>query len=412
MLKDSSSLLPLIVMGVRMSTLTVKFGLTLFVTRFMGLADLGFFGLVSAVTIMGPPFLGCGFMNILARSAVTCSSEELTCDLRRNARFLTLIYMPILIVALGYGLVTGNTVLALLVFGVVVLEHVNQDIFAVLLNLNRPLAANMMHFARAALWALLFMAGALVEPTLRNMEWLMVFWLAGNIVCFAGFFWLARHWPWRTVQSVDSFKSWVRSNFKVSRTIYAVGWVQTAGSYLDRFVISLFLGLELTGVYVLFLSVASALSNLVLTGVIQFARPKMVRAFKEKDTAYGAMYMQCMRNTLLACFALGIPAAAVMYVLVPYLDRPLAVEWFHVLWYVLCGFVASSIVQAQNLVFYSQHRDDLTFHYNGIFLVLMLAFNLILIPILGIEGAAIASIVVPLTLAALQFKKIKCLLSI
>lgn len=390
-----------------MSTLAVKFGLTLFIARFMGLGDLGFFGLVTAVTIMGPPFLGCGFMNILSRSAVTCSGEEMTRDLRQNGRFLILVYIPILIAALSYGLATDNATLALLVFGVVLLEHVNQDIFALLLNLSHPFAANLMHFARAALWAVLFMAGAFIEPGLRSMEGLMAFWLFGNILCLAGFLWLARYWPWRAGQSTEPFRNWIRSNFKISRTLYAIGWVQTAGSYLDRFVISFFLGLELTGVYVLFLSVSSALFNLVLTGVIQFARPKMVRAFKERDTAYNAIYAQCICNTVMACFALGIPAAAVMYVLVPYLDRPLAVEWFHVLWYVLCGFVALSTMHAQNLVFYSQHRDDLTFRYNVIYLVLMLGFNLMLVPILGIVGAAIASIVAPLVLTGLQFRKIQ-----
>lgn len=392
-------------MGVRMSTLIVKFGLTLFIARFMGLADLGFFGLVTAVTIMGPPFLGCGFMNILSRSAVTCSKEELTCDLRQNAQFLTLVYIPIAIVALAYGIATGNTVLTLLVFGVIALEHVNQDIFGLLLNLSRPVAANLMHFARAALWALVFMAGALIDPDLRDMEWLMTLWLAGNILCFSGFWCLARHWPWRNDKS-EPLKGWVRTNFKTSRTLYAIAWVQTAGTYLDRFVISFFLGLELTGVYVLFLSVASALSNLVQTGVVQFARPKMVRAFKEKDSAYSAIYARCMRNTMLISFALGLPAAAVMYGLIPYLNQPLAAEWFHVLWYVLCGFIASSAMQAQNLIFYSQHRDDLTFRYSATFLLSMLVFNLLLTPVLGIVGAAVASIIAPLVLVILQSRKI------
>lgn len=399
-------MLPLMVMGVRMSTLVVKFGLTLFIARFMGLADLGFFGLVAAVTIMGPPFLGCGFMTILARTAVTCSKEDLTSDLLQNARFLILIYIPVAIAALIYGMATGNVMLALLVFGVVTFEHVNQDIFGLLLNLSRPFAANLMHFARAALWALVFMAGALIDSDLRDMEWLMAFWLAGNMICFTGFLVLTRRWPWKGSKP-EPLKNWVRTNFKTSRTLYAIGWVQTAGTYLDRFVISFFLGLELTGVYVLFLSVASALSNLVQTGVVQFARPKMVRAFKEKDPVYSTIYAQCMRNTVLTCFALGLPAIAVMYLLIPHLDQPLAIEWFHVLWYVLCGFVASSAIQAQNLIFYSQHRDDLTFRYNVIFLVLMLGFNLMLIPALGIVGAAVASIIAPLTLVILQSSKIR-----
>lgn len=404
----SPKVLPLLLMGVRASTLAVKFLLTLFITRFMGLEEVGLYGLVAVAGIMAPSVVGCGFMAVTTRAAVTCPKEELVAEIRQYARFICMIYFAAFLCVTGYALWEGNIALALLIVAVVLLEHVNQDFFCLLLNLSRPLAANLLHFCRAALWALVFMGVAFVWPEYCSMEWLMGLWLGGNVVCLLGFVVITRHWPWRKEGKLPSLWQWMRVSFSHSRTLYGNSLVETAGSYLDRFVISLFLGLEMTGVYVLFLSISSALSNLVMTGVIQFARPRMVRSYKEKGAAYAAIYRTCLRDTFVVCGLLGSLAAGAMYVIIPYLNRPLVLEYFHILWLVLAGFICCGVMGVQNLVFYSQHKDGITLRFNAIFMMLMLSCNLLLIPVMGIEGAALTAIIAPLTVVALQYRRIRC----
>lgn len=403
----SPAMFSLFIMGIRASTLAIKFALTLFIARFLGLEELGFYGLVTALTIMAPPFLGFGFMTIIARRAVVHSREQLTQSLRYYTGFLFLVYLVIMIGVLAYALTHDSMLLVLLTFVVIVLEHFNQDIYNLLLNLSHPFAANLMHFIRAALWAVMFMVGAWFAPELRNTIWLLTFWALGSVFGLLVFWWLARHWPWTREKAPEPLKAWFCMEFKESRILYANGLVQTAGTYLDRFVVSLFLGMELTGVYVLFLSVFGALSNLVQTGVIQFARPRMIRAYKEKNPEYAEIFYKCMRGTVLACFLLAVPAAAVMYMLLPYIGKPLAMEQFHVLWFVLIAFIISGVMQVQGLVFYSQHRDKHTLLFNIISFALVLIINFLLIPIFGIIGAATASIISTLAVMGLQHQKIK-----
>ena len=399
---------PLVLFGIRGSSLVCKFLLTLFIAHFLGFEVLGFYGLVTAATIVIPGFLGLSLMYTISRRAVTETPEQITKTLMFYAQFLLLLYAVLTSITIAYGVYSDKLLLSALVMLAVFLEHINNDLYTLLLNRSKPLTANFLHFIRSAVWIVIYMGLAFVFPELQTVEALIGGWICGGIISFAGFVYLMRHWPWVFQWQWMPFLTWLKTEFLENKNNYFNNAVRTGNQYLNHFLITVFLGMDLTGVYVYFMQVFSAMSNLLQTGVIQIARPKLVRAFKEKDAAYGGIYKKCLLHTMIIASVMACGAWPAMYILTFYVvDKPLAIEWFPVFLPTLVLFVLAMIGQVMALVFYSQHRDDIILKVSIVFTPLGVISNVVMIYYMGLWGAVFAPILVVLLSLAYQQKFVK-----
>ena len=80
---------------------------------------------------------------------------------------------------------------------------------------------------------------------------------------------------WRHARPHWDFLS---QNLHGSLTLYVKDVSVSVSAFLDRFFISAFLGLELTGVYTLFWSIANVMHSLAVYGVMQAQLPDLIAA--------------------------------------------------------------------------------------------------------------------------------------
>ncbi len=391
-------------MLIRGTSLVVKFALTLFIAKFMGFEELGLFGLISAACIACPAFLGLALMPSLSRNAVMQSPSEITQGLRYYVRYTATVYALLVPAAYAGGLITGDFYLASLVWTIILLEHLNQDAYGLLLNLSRPLAANIFHFFRTAGWALLYMGLAWYFPELRTIDALLSGWVAGSALTLLGFIWITRNWPWRSKMPHKTLKSWVSGQFKESRLIYYNTVLETSGTYASHMLVSLFLGLELTGVYVFFFQIISAMSNLLQTGIFSLTKPKLVRAFHTQDPGYRRVWLQCLRNSLILATAMSLTAMPALYIVIVILDKPLLLGWFGVFPLLLLGFVTRMLIHSNDLVFYSQRRDGLNLRLSAFRLAVLTTMAISFTPLVGLWGAVLALLTSDLLTALISYR--------
>ncbi len=399
----------LFLMNIRGTSLVVKFILTLYIARFLDFEALGIYGLITAASIIIPSFLGLSLMYIQARHAVTQSLHKIIEGLHYYGRYLFYIYSILLCFTVIGGAVTETQFLALLLFLFIFLEHLNQDFYGLLLNLSKPMAANVLHFLRAASWAIIYMIVAFFYPAFRNIESLLIGGVIGSFSALIGFFWVTRNWPWlspKNIQSI-SFKKWIFLNFKEARLIYLNNIITTFSSYLNHFLITAFLNIELTGIYVFFSQAISAMLNLIRTGIIQISKPKLVRAYKEQPEQYNSFLHSCFKQTLLTSILFALFACPFMYIIVHYfLNRPLAEEWLPLFWLMCITMIIASSREVANLAFYSRYMDNLIVKYNLFGLSGQVLFSLVLLPTIGLWGAPIASIIIGALTLILIYREI------
>lgn len=406
---QSSAARSLFLMKIRAASLGVKFLLTLYIAKFMGFETLGGFGLVSAAAVTVPIFLSLAIMTSLSRKAITQTYEEITASLRYYLKFIALAYIVILAGSFVAGEITEFGVLLPTIVAVIFLEHLNNDFYTLFLNLSKPFAANMLQLIRTAGWMIPFMGASFLFPDFRTHETLLLSWVAGGLATLACYAWLMRGWPWKSDAPRTPLYKWIGLEFAVSKTIYATSCLSSAGQYVTQLLITFFLGLELNGVYVYFTQVTSAAANLMHTGLIQLARPKLVRAYQSADPAYADIYRKARKNVFFGSVGMSVVLAVALFAITLFLDRPLAMEWFPVFGLILLSFIMGLVGDVQGLVFYSQHRDGLTLKSYIFSLGVVIAFGAILMPFLSLWGAAIAII---LSAASRLWVQSRCLKTI
>lgn len=377
-------------MAMRGFLLVIKFLLTLFITYYLDFTALGIFGLLSATGIMAPSILGFGIMYNICRHAVTKNLVEITQDIKFYGKFISLLYAVPLISCFVYGIISNQVFLTITSILIIFCEHINGEFYGLFLNLSKPFFANLIHFVRSALWAVVYMVGAYFYPEWRNIETLLIFWLVGSVIALV-FYMLQFDWIKNdNTASINPFHKQLLKIIKESKIVYANNIFTALSTYADRYIITAFLGLELTGVYIFFWQISSALSNLLYTGVIQIYRPKLVRAFQEKNPIYNTLFKICLKKSVFLASMFVMITGVTLYICLPYLNKPLIETHFNLTYWILTGFILSIIIEVMNLMLYSSHNDFLSLKIRISSFITILAFNAIFIHFYNIDGAGMA----------------------
>jgi O-antigen/teichoic acid export membrane protein len=384
-------LTPLLLIFIRGANTLSKFLLALYVTRYLGLADLGVYGLIVGATTVLPAFAGLGTSDWMIRKvagAPSAQSGPLMTTRLGMVLLFHLLLQPIAFAANGFmgELLPWRTLM--LVGAIALLDHMATDAGDMLIWRGRVLFSNILFFLRAGAWPLVVIAAGILFPETRSLDWLLAGWLAGLVVM-----WLAlaafvgREHRWRHLRLA---RREMTRGIAESLPFYIKDVSVAANLYLDRFLVSAFLGIEATGIYTFFWSVANVVHNLALHAIFY---PKVTTLVEVARTAPQrfATVLHRMEITTggVALLVAGVLVAAIPPLL-PYLDRPLLNGHMPVLWLVIAATILRLAVDSYNYVL-------LALHYDKAIALLSLAgpplsalFYVLLIPPLGLNGAALA----------------------
>jgi O-antigen/teichoic acid export membrane protein len=300
--------------------------------------------------------------------------------------YVICIYLVILGGVLALSLADPR--LVLLVWAVVLMEHLGNESYQLLISRTKPIWANVLHFIRGGLWALLYIPCAYALPALRNIEVLLTFWFVGAAVAFLGVGIVLRDWPW--LQSRVRFREGAISTFKAmreSRPLYISTVCETISVHSDRFIVTAILGVEATGIYVFFLQIGSALANLHYSGVVQMSRPAFVRTAAENPMQLPSLLWSTSRVAALSTvFFSGATLIAMPYLL-PLIGREALSAWYVVFYFVLVNFNLNVFAELQKQVIYSLHADRIIMRNALLIALISLGVNIVLLHFFGLLGA-------------------------
>jgi O-antigen/teichoic acid export membrane protein len=160
--------------------------------------------------------------------------------------------------------------------------------------------------------------------------------------------------------------------------------------FSDRFIISTLLGLELTGVYTLFWSIANVIYSVVVVGLLLTQVAPLVEAAKKGLTQFSAVKRRIQIE--LSCWVLLLAggAAVVTPLLLPYLDRPLLQDNIAVFWIVLLAMIMRIAADGYGFALLALQRDRAIAIVAVLSAVVSAAATAVLTSHLGLPGAALA----------------------
>lgn len=390
-LRVSASAISLAIIAMRIGGLVAKFGLTIFIARFLGMEDLGRYGLIAGLVAIVPVFVSFGFGQSLAREAAHKSLEAVVQSIARYGIVVFPVYAIMLAAGLSIDFYQRQIIYSLIAV-VLLLEHFNNDLFNLLLARGQPIAGNVLVFLRSAIWIYAYVFFALFNQGLRSISVLLGSWVAGLIVTtFCGLY-CVRKWPWHgvSVGVCDSY-AWAIKYQRGSRYIYLSELASNIGFYADRYLIAYFMGVNETGVYTLFSSIGMALYNLVSSGVMQVARPAMVRAYAGNDFAgFEDLYVKCFKRAVVSALVLLVVSGAVFPYFAPYVKQPEVLARYNIFVLVLLGVLIRVIADVEGYRLYTARLDIAFMQSTFISVVVALVVNFVLIKDFGLLGAVMS----------------------
>jgi O-antigen/teichoic acid export membrane protein len=382
-------------MAFRIGNMAAKFLLALYTARYLGLADLGIYGLIVGGTILTPALLGLGTSDWVVRQIVTMTRTDAL------AAITTRLALPVVMHAIAQpvlwlvNLALGSPVPWPLVWAsglILFLEHVANDASDLLIARGRALLAGFLLFVRAGLWPFAAIAWGMLDPAARTLNSLLMCWIGGLVllwIVLAGYVIAQQRWRYMRLRW-----RWLFAGVPASVPFYIKDLAAAASLHLDRFVISFFLGLELTGVYTLFWSIANVVHNLAVYGVVHPQLPTLIAAHKRAD---GAEFRPVQRRILFEAATwsaiLAIGAVIAVPWALPYLDRPALQANLPIFWLILLATLTRVGADCYAFILLALHRDRAIAVISVAGAVASAALNMLLIPFLGLAGAGTAYLV-------------------
>ncbi len=393
----------------RAATAGAKFLLAIYTARYLGLSDLGIYGLLIAGTTIVPAVAGLGMTDWIVRKIVDLPSSEALPLIACRLSLTLSIHLIVQPLAFATDLLLGEPIparLAMLAGIILLLENLGSETSDLLVARRRLLLSNSLTFLRTGFWPLLVITVWHVDPQLRTLDSLLLGWLAAlglNLIVLLSL--LIQNGRWRFMRPHPTL---LIVQLRSSWRLYIKDVSATLGIFVDRFLISMFLGLELAGVYTLFWSIGNVVHSLVIVGMLQSQIAPLLAAGRKSDkTEFRVVGRRLWTETAAWTIVLALGTAIAMPLLVPLLGRPLLQANFTVFWMILAATLLRIAADGYGFALLALSRDRAIAVIAGCGALASAAMNAVLTPTAGLWGAAISYAAVSSGLLAIRLALVR-----
>ena len=383
-------------LALRLLSLTAKMLLTLYMARFVSLADIGEYGLVVGTVAILINVLGIRLDYAVSRDLVGASTLD-SLRIMRDAflfygfNYLVLACIMAILILAQITRVSNQSLTAIYILSI--LESCSNLMFINMMSLRRPILANSMFFMRSGLWVFPLIALGIFWGICRTGGAVLSAWAIGAMTSIAFTLWQWRSLPWESLRCVVVDWKWLRRSIGGCGLIWISTVGLTAGTFVDRFVVASYLNLDLAGVVTLYASFTSALFSLVESAVF-YRYPSLISLYRNNDQA--ALNREARRligtaavlaGFIAICLAIFVPIVGAIT------ERPLLVDNSPTLWLMLLGTWIRIVAQAFYFILFATNRDRAIWLGDLLYIFPALGGNVILVPIFGLIGIGYCSII-------------------
>lgn len=347
--------------ALRGATLGVRFVFIFFLAKYLSPKEMGYYGLFTAALSYSMYFVGLDFYVYLTREIIKTPTEERGQLLKGQAGLsgiLYLLYIPLTIPIVIYYAQWPNYLVWWLI-PILLVEHLNQEIFRLLVALSEQVAASVALFIRQASWGLAAVVLMAFDDGMRSLEAIFIIWFIAGV--FAALFGI-----WKLLQmGIGGWQEsinwkWVKTGVSTSAAFLIATLALRGMQTFDRYAIESIGGVEVVGAYVLFLGVAGSLLAFLDAGVFSFAYPRLIKLKQDGETKiFQQQVKQLFFVTAFACVAFF----AISWVILPYLlawiGKSIYTNSIDLFFWVALATVLNAIGLVPHFALYASGKDRL-----------------------------------------------------
>lgn len=332
---------------IRGGTLASKFLLILVLARFLTPAELGLYGLIIATIAYGIYPLGFEFYTYSTREIIGLEESQRGVLLKSQLALhvkLYLFFLPLFLFLFFFEFLPWAVWLWF--YLLLVLEHLNQELFRLLIAMSKQLSASIALFFRQGLWAIAVAACMYFDSDFRNIEFVFLSWAIGSFIGLLISVYVIATLPisgWG--QRVDW--QWIKKGLKVAIPFFIATIGVNGVMTIDKYIFDFISGKELLGAYVFYLALSASLISFLDAGIFSFIYPSMVSAAKSKN--YNLLYKK-MKIMLLQVVVLSFIFLLIMSFSIDYILKIINKDIYRDNYFLFYFFFAAMLIQAISYV--------------------------------------------------------------
>lgn len=392
---------------IRSLTLASKFVLIFFIAKYLSPEEMGEYGLFTITIGIAIYFLGMDFYIFNTREILSSEKSEQVYLIRDQIIFHILVYLfvlPMLIFVFFSGTLSWKY--APWFYILLILEHLSQESSRLLITISRPLISNIVQFVRSGLWVYFAVAVAAMWSEMRNLTTLWFLWCIGGISSLWISCWILK----KSGIYIDFNRSinwqWIRKGLKQSSLFFLSTLALMITQYIDRYLLKYYYGESLVGVYTFYCNIANVIQVFIYTGIIVIIHPKIIQAYqKNKVDEYRALMKKLSTAVIVGTIPLSLLAAVAIKPILMLVNKSAYQDHLTAYWILLIAVVINVLGQIPHYALYAKKKDKAIFISTICAMSVSILMNILLIPIYGLIGAAMSSVLSMITLASIKFIK-------
>lgn len=372
-----------------------KFLLVYFLARALTVEQYGFWGIFTTSVSLSLYVVGLDFYTYSTRRILEYPEADRSPMLRDQLLFYMLSYailFPLLSLLFVWNVIEWK--FAIFFYAILIFEHLAQESYRTFVVFKKPVIANIVLFLRSGLWAYLlivfWIGGA---DALKNLKAVYLFWLGGGITAFVVTLFFLSRFKFRSVRNVPVNWTWIRQGIRVSLFFF----IGTVGykiiEFADRYFIDYFHGKEEVGVYSFYASMCNMVETFVHTAVIIIFSPRLIESFHISNYAYRKTHAKFAKKVVFYTLGISIFLALVILPLLKTLQEEQYMRAYPTFLVLVAAKVALNFSLIFHYILYVRKNDFPIIKATLFAALINILLNFILIPNLGVMGAALSTLI-------------------
>lgn len=361
---------------------------------YLEVEDVGLFGVMVTTINLGMYAVGMELHICNRRKILNCNIGEVPCLIRDQFILHGVLYsvvLPLLLLVFSFGILPSR--LLLWFYVLLILDHITQEFQRILVTLHRPAHAAAVFFIRGGAWVYVIGLMMWQHESARQLYLILGGWMVGTTIgLIMAIFWL-RDLDWRN--ALTSSVNWdqLRVFAKAALPFLCANMSLIMIYSIDKLGLQYFWDLRLVGVYTLYSFSRNAIQSILDMSIFNTLQPRIVAAYQNgKIYTYRCLLRQMALWIGLGSIILGIAAVLMIYLLIGVLNKAIYIEYLDVYWIIIITIFIEGLGYIPHTVLYVRHLDGQITFSSVLGLGIGIISNLTLIPLLGLPGAAWATL--------------------
>lgn len=392
-------------LGFRVLTLGSKFLMSIFIVEFLGLEKSGEYGLFFTSLTIFSYIIGLDFYSYSTREILINKSNSSEFKIKNQFIFFSFLYIVLffLLYPLSVFKLIPNDFIFLF-YIILITEHFSTELYRLHVTFQQQVYANINLFLRSGIWILaLLIFWYLNIQRLINLESVYLFWLTGNFISIVFSVLFLKKVPLNIKNAGQWNWEWVKKGVIISIPFFVTTLSLKLMQLADRYLIDWFLDSKIVGVYLFYANIANVVETVTQATIIMYYSPRLIYAVDSDMPSYKRLEKEFKKKVVWGSVIVSLIMAGVAMLIFAYLKKEELYDNKETLFVLLFSKVIFNFSLVYHYYLYGLKKDLSLLTGTLCALVVNLSLNIILIPLLGIFGCALASVTGTLILLILKY---------